>query len=124
MWPFRQKAPRPTTEWAAPISFFDWTEDDISSVSKAIRKNGQPESDGFRRFALVALNTMRGSSAVELVARAIGESANPGSDPDAPISSRTGHYMMGMPNWCMWVEYARPAVELIANRREEVKKPK
>jgi hypothetical protein len=94
----------------------DWTAADIYRVSEAIRKNGQPESDGFRVFARVALNTLRGGSAVELVARAMEESANPGSDADAPIDPRTGHYMAGMPRWCMWVEYARPAVEAIAGK--------
>jgi hypothetical protein len=114
---FKRKAARPPQTWAGPVSFVDWTEDDISAISAAIRKrNGQPEQPGFRIFARVALNTMRGGAAVELVARAMEESANPGSDPDAPIDGRTGHYMAGMPRWCMWVEYARPAVEAIAGR--------
>lgn len=117
MWPLRQKAPRPPPDWVGPVSFGDWTDDEIARVSKAIRKHDQPESDGFKRFARVALNTMAGGSAVELVARAMEESANPGSDPDAPISRSAGHYMAGMPRWCMWVEYAQPAVELIARRR-------
>jgi hypothetical protein len=118
---FKPKAPRPSDDWAwnTPVSFADWTEDDITAISAAIRrKNGQPEQDGFRVFARVALNTMRGRSAVELVARAMEESANPGSDADAPISPRTNHYMMGMPRWCMWVEYAVPAVAAIAGKKE------
>lgn len=115
MWPFRNKAPRPPNDWAGPVSFPDWTQDDIAQVSEAIRVHGQADSDGFRRFALVALNTLRGGSAVELVARAMEESANPGGDADAPIDGRTGHYMAGMPRWCIWVEYARPAVEKIVN---------
>lgn len=114
---FKPNAPRPPEDWAGPVSFADWTEDDITAISAAIRKNGQPEQDGFRRFARVALNTLRGGSAIELVARAMEESANPGSDPDAPIDRRTGHYMAGMPRWCMWVEYARPAVEAIAGKK-------
>jgi hypothetical protein len=114
---FKPKAARPPSDWAGPSSFADWTEDDITAISAAIRKkNGQPEHPGFRVFARVALNTLRSSSAVELVARAMEESANPGSDADAPIDRRTGHYMAGMPRWCMWVEYARPAVEAIAGR--------
>lgn len=114
---FKPKAPRPPEDWAGPISFVDWTEDDITAISAAIRKkNGQPEQDGFRRQSRVALNVMRGGFAVEMVARAMHLSSNPGSDPDAPIDPRTGHYMAGMPNWCMWVEYARPAVAAIAGR--------
>lgn len=112
---FRPKAARPPENWTGPCSFSDWSEDDITEISKAIRIHGQPEQDGFRRFARVALNTLRGGSAVELVARAMEESANPGSDADAPIDPRTGHYMAGMPRWCMWVEYARPAVEAITS---------
>jgi hypothetical protein len=104
----------PPKDWAGAQSFADWTDDDIAAVSKAIRKNGQPDSDGFRVFARVALNTLRGGSAVELVARAMEASANDGLDPDRPIMGN--HYMHGMPSWCMWVEYARPAVELIAGR--------
>lgn len=114
MWPFTYKAPQPPKNWAGPEAFFDWTEDDITAISKAIRKNGQPESDGFRRYARIVLNTLRGGSAVELVARAIEASSNPGRDPDRPISG--GHYMAGMPHWCMWVEYAKPAVEALAAR--------
>jgi hypothetical protein len=115
MWPFRPKAPQPSRDWAGPISFFDWNQFDIDRISRAIRaKNGQPDSAGFQTTARVALNTMRGGRAIELVARAIEESHNPGQDPDRPI--RGGHYMRGMPHWCMWVEYARPAVEAIAGR--------
>lgn len=116
MWPFARKTPQPRADLTGPCSFADWTEDDISAVSAAIRaKNGQPEQPGFRTFARVALNTLRGGSAVELVARAMEESANPGADPDRPVG--VGHYMMGMPHWCVWVEYARPAVEAIAGRK-------
>lgn len=116
MWPFRQKPWLPPVD-TGPSSFGnDWTASEIDYVSAAIRSHGQPDSDGFRRFARVALNTMRGGSAVELVARAMHESANPGSDADSPISPRTGHYMMGMPRWCMWVEYAKPAVAAIIDR--------
>lgn len=113
MWPFRRHAPQPPADWAGPVSF-QWSEAEVARISKAIRKNGQPESHGFKRFALVALNTLRGGSAVELVARAMEESANPGCDPDRPIVG--GHYMHGMPAWCMWVEYAQPAVEAIVKR--------
>lgn len=117
----RRTAPQPPKDWAGPISFTDWTEDDISAISKAIRhKNGQPESSGFRAFARVALNTLRGSSTVELVARAMEASANPGRNPDRPIAG--SHYMNGMPHWCMWVEYAKPAVEAIAGRAAVMKK--
>lgn len=116
MWPFRQKAWLPPVN-TGPSSFGDdWSTSEIDYVSKAIRSHDQPESEGFRRFARVALNTMRSGSAVELVARAMEESANPGSDADAPIDPRTGHYMMGMPRWCMWVEYAKPAVAAIIAR--------
>lgn len=115
MWPFRSRnAPQPPADWTGPQSFADWSEDDITAMSAAIRSNGQPDSDGFRQFARVALNTLRGGSAVELVARAMEASANPGRDPDRPIG--TQHYMMGMPHWCVWVEYARPAVEAYAKR--------
>lgn len=107
-WPFSSKAPAPPKTWAGPESFY-WSDDELSLVSDAIRQHGQPESEGFRTFARVALNTMRGGSAVELVARAMEASANPGLDPDRLISR--GHYMAGMPHWCAWVEYARPAVE-------------
>jgi hypothetical protein len=84
-------------------------------MSAAIRMNGQPEQDGFRRIARIALNTLRGGSAVELVARAIHESYNPQLDPDGPIEFGN-HYLNGRPNWCMWTEYARPAVEHFAKR--------
>lgn len=107
------KVPRPEPDWAGPASFTDWTDEDIAEISKAIRINGQPDSDGFKQIARIALNTLRGGSAVELVARAIHESKNPHLDADAPIRFG-GHYMEGMPNWCMWVEYARPAVAAIA----------
>ena len=117
MWPFSwRQAAQPTEAWKGPASFGDWTDAEVAAVSAAIRaKNGQPEADGFLRFARVALNTMRGGSAVELVARAMEASANPGHDPDRPIDGN--HYMAGMPAWCMWVEYARPAVEFIARRK-------
>ena len=115
MWPFRSKAWLPPIN-TGPSSFGDWTDADIDYVSKAIRGHGQPEREGFRVFARVALNTLRGGSAVELMARAMHESANPGSDADAPINPRSGHYMAGMPNWCMWVEYAKPAVAAIIER--------
>lgn len=114
MWPFNRNAPSPRRDFCGPISFTDWTEEDIDFVSKAIRKNGQPESEGFRRFARIALNTLRNTCAVELVARAMEESSNPGSNADAPIDGN--HYQRGMPRWCMWVEYARPAVEAISQR--------
>jgi len=107
MWFRRYKAWLPPAN-TGPISFSDWTEKDIDHVSAAIRRRGQPDSDGFRRFALVALNTLRGGSAVELVARAMEASANPGCDPERPIEGN--HYMRGMPAWCVWIEYAIPAV--------------
>ena len=113
IWPFKQKAWLPPVK-AGPVSFTDWTDADIDAVSKAIRSHGQPESEGFRIFARVALNTMRGGSAVELVARAMEESANPGSNGDGPILG--SHYMRGMPRWCCWIEYAAPAVEAIMTR--------
>ena len=115
MWPFTRKAPPPAADWAGPVSFFDWTPDDITAISKAIRIHGQADDDGWRRIALIAVNTLRGGSAVELVARAIEESMNPGRDPDRPIDF--GHYMHGMPHWCMWVGYARDAVEAYARRK-------
>lgn len=116
-WLPQRKAPQPPSDWAGPPSFADWSEDDVSAISAAIRRrNGQPEQPGFRVFARVALNTLRGGSAVELVARAMEASANPGHDPDRPITG--GHYMNGMPHWCMWVEYARPAVEEISGKRQ------
>lgn len=114
MWPFANRAPQPPKDWAAPASFADWTEEDIAAMSKAIRVHGQPDSDGFRRYARIALNTLRSGSAVELVARAIEASSNPGLDPDRPVEG--SHYMRGMPHWCVWVEYARPAVEAYRNR--------
>lgn len=114
MWPFRQKAWLPPCD-TGPSSFGDdWSTSEIDYVSAAIRSHGQPESEDFRRFALVALNTMRGGSAVELVARAREASANPGSDQEAPILGN--HYQRGQPRWCMWVEYARPAVAEIMKR--------
>ena len=116
MWPFRKRIDQPPKEWAGPDAFFDWTEADIDAVSAAIREHGQPESDGFRTFALVALNTLRGGAAVELVARAMDASANPGLDPDRPIMGN--HYMCGMPSWCAFAEYARPAVAALARRKE------
>jgi hypothetical protein len=114
MWPFRPKAWLPPVN-TGPASFGDdWSASEIDYVSVAIRSHGQPESEGFRRFARVALNTLRGGSAVELVARAMEESANPGCDPDRPVQG--SHYMHGMPQWCVWVEYARPAVAEIIRR--------
>ena len=117
MWPFRLKAWLPPQD-TGPASFGDdWSSSEIDYVSKAIRKHGQPESEGFRRFARVALNTMRGGSAVELVARAMEESANPGSDQEGPILG--GHYQHGQPRWAMWIEYAKPAVAaIIAHSRK------
>lgn len=121
MWPFRKRTTKPSNEWAGPSSYADWSASEIDYVSKAIRSNGQPEAEGFRTFARVALNTLRGGSAVELVARAMEESANPGSDADAPIDPRSGHYMAGRPRWWMWVEYARPAVaEIMARARKPI----
>lgn len=114
MWSFRQKAWLPPVD-TGPVSFGDdWTASEIDYVSAAIRIHGQPESEGYRRFARVALNTLRGGSAVEMVARAMEESANPGSDPDSPILG--DHYMRGRPRWCMWVEYATPVVAAIMMR--------
>jgi len=114
MWPFRPKAWLPPVD-TGPVSFGnDWSTSEIDYVSAAIRSHGQPDSEGFRRFARVALNTMRGGSAVELVARAMEESANLGSDQEGPILGN--HYMRGVPRWCMWVEYARPAVDAIIAR--------
>jgi len=115
MWPFKNHAPQPPRDWAGPVAFFDWTDEDIDRISAAIRKkNGQPDSEGFRRDARIALNVLRGGSAVELVARAIEQCSN-GGDGDRPIEGN--HYMHGMPRWCMWVEYARPAVEAICGKR-------
>lgn len=108
-------APQPPKDWAGPESFGDdWTASEIDFVSNAIRHHGQPESEGFRKLARVALNTLRGGSGVELVARAIEASENPGLDPDRPIQG--SHYLRGMPYWCMWAEYARPAVAAIISR--------
>lgn len=114
MWSFRRRAWLPPVD-TGPASFGDeWSASEIVYVSEAIRSHGQPESEGFQRFARVALNTLRGGSAVELVARAMDASVNPGRDPDRPILG--SHYMRGMPAWCMWVEYARPAVAAIIAR--------
>ena len=112
MWPFKNHAPQPPKTWAGPEAFFDWTDKQIDLVSEAMRSHGQSDSDGWRRSSRLALNTLRGGSAVELVARAMEASHNPGHDPDRPIEGN--HYMHGMPSWCMWAEYARPVVELIA----------
>lgn len=115
MWPFKRKAPpllpNARLEIVGPVSFGDWSASELDMVSAAIRAHGQKESEGFRRIARVALNTMRGEKAVELVARAIEESMNPGADPDRPVLG--SHYMNGMPQWCVWLEYARPAVAAI-----------
>jgi hypothetical protein len=111
---FRRRAWLPPCD-AGPSSFGDeWNASEIDYVSKAIRSHGQPECEDFRRFARVALSTLRGGSTVELVARAMHESANPGSDADAPVPP--SHYMAGIPCWCMWVEYAKPAVAAIMDR--------
>lgn len=114
MWPFSRKAKQPAPDWRGPVSFVDWTGNDLAVISKAMRRFGQPEGDDWQRLARVALNTLRGGSAVELVARAMFTSLNPGKDPDAPVQG--SHYMAesGMPNWCMFVEDARPAVEKYA----------
>jgi len=112
MWLFKNHAPQPPKDWAGPEAFFDWTKKDLDLVSEAIRKHGQPDSPGFQTFARITLNTLRSGSAVELVARAMEASSNPRHDPDRPITG--GHYLHGMPHWTMWVEYARPAVEVIA----------
>jgi hypothetical protein len=113
MWNFlKGHAPQPPKTWAGPEAFFDWTEKDLDLVNESMRSHGQPNRGGWEIYARIALNTLRGGSAVELVARAIEASSNPGHDPDRPITG--GHYMNGMPHWCTWVEYARPAVELIA----------
>jgi len=108
MWPFNRKAPQPPKEWAGPIAFFDWTDEDIAAMSAALRTCGQPDSEGWQRQARICLNTLRGGSAVELVAREIEKCLNPGHDPDRPIAF--GHYMHGMPHWCMWISDARAAV--------------
>lgn len=118
MWPFRRRAWLPPVA-TGPSSFGDdWSASEIDYVSAAIRSNGQPDSEDFRRFARVALNTLRGGGAVELVARAMEESTNPGRDPDRPIEG--SHYMRGMAHWCVWVEYARPAVAAIMNRARKL----
>lgn len=109
---FRRHAAQPRKGWTGPVSFVDWSDADIAAMSKAIRVHGQPDSKGWQMIARVALNTLRGGDAVELVARAIEAAENPGSDPDLPVHG--GHYMHGMPRWCVWVEYARPAVEAYA----------
>jgi len=107
----RRRAPQPPKNWAGPESF-QWSDAVIAAMSKALRKHGQPDSPDWHVTARVCLNTLRGGSAVELVARAIEASHNPRHDPDRPITG--GHYMHGMPHWCVWVEYARPAVEALA----------
>lgn len=114
MWPFKLKVWLPPVNTGPSSYGDDWSASEIDYVSAAIRSNGQPESEGFRVFARVALNTLRGGSAVELVARAMEESANPGSDQEGPILG--GDYMRGQPRWCTWVEYARPAVAAIIAR--------
>lgn len=115
MWPFKPKAWLPPVI-AGPVSFPDWTDEQIVAVSKAIRANGQPESPCFQQIARIALNTMADGKAVELVAREIERSLN-GGNGERPILG--SHYMRGMPAWCMWVEYARPAVAAIAGRRHQ-----
>lgn len=105
---------RPPIGWTGPVSFSDWTEEDIAAMSKAIRVRGQPDNDGWRRQARICLNALRGGPAVELVARAIEGCLNEGRDPDRPISG--GHYLRGMPHWCAWAEIARPAVAEYARK--------
>jgi len=114
MWPFTRKAPPPRPEWIGAESFFDWTEADLDAIGQAMRSHGQPDAPDWEVFALITLNTLRGRDAIEMVCRAIEAHANPDLDPDRPIEF--GHYMHGMPAWCMWAEYARPAVRAYCKR--------
>jgi len=112
MWSFRRrKAWKPVDPILTELPFANWLNEDIAYVSQAIRIHGQRDSDGFRRFARIALNTLRSPAVVELVARAIEKSMNPGHNPDRPVEG--SHYMRGMPHWCVWLEVARPAVKAI-----------
>lgn len=114
MWPFKNHALQPPRDWAGPVSFGDWTEADIVAMSKALRKHGQADSDGWQKHARICLNTLRGGRAVELVAREMEKCLNPGHDPDRPIDGN--HYMRGMPSWCVWIEDARASVKFYAER--------
>ncbi len=119
MWPFSpRKAPRPPEDWinkyVGPVSYTDWTDEEIAEMSKAIRVHGQPDSEGWHRIARICLNSMRNRAAIEMVAREIETCLNSERDPDRPIEG--GHYMNGMPHWCMWLEYARPAVRFYVEK--------
>ena len=107
MWPFRKKPiQRVQVSGVAP------TPDEIAAVSAAIRaRNGQPDSQGFRDFADVALRVMRGPSADEIVARAMAESCNSFDVSEVRLS---GHYLSEYPFWMRFLEYAKPAVAFIS----------
>ena len=114
MWPFKKPKPK-QYNMNVPKTFNDWTPEQINMVSSAMRRHGQEDSADWRQFAVLTLDTLRGPGAVELVARAMDMSANPGRNPEDPISYRTGHYLAGYPGWSAYVEYAKPVVELIGS---------
>lgn len=113
MWPFNSnKEPIPKT-WEVP--FYNWSEEQIAAMSSAIRIHNQPDSDGFRVLARIALNVMHSDAVVELVARQMCESSNPGKS--NKVNWGGSHYMSHLPMWMAWIEYARPAVMAVAPKR-------
>jgi hypothetical protein len=110
MWGFKKRRPEIPETWRLP--FHKWTDEDVAAMSSVIRRHGQPDSPGFRRQALVALNTIRSDAVVELIARAMTESSNPGMDVDRVILG--SHYMSHLPFWMSFLEYAYPTVTAVA----------
>lgn len=120
--------PRPIDDAAGfrPIpNNFKFGLDEIEAMSDAIRVHGQPESEGFKGLALVALNALRADEdnayrrEVEIVARAMAQSANPAIDIDRKLGG--GSVYANLPVWMSYVEYARPAVAAYRKRSIQFK---
>jgi len=122
---FNWNAPRPPQDWidkhVGPASFGnDWSEAEITEMSRIIRIHGQPDTEGWRTQARICLNAIRGGATVEAVARVINGTLNGWDKNDKPITG--SHYMHGMPMWCMWLENARPTVAAVVAKWRDAAK--
>lgn len=124
IWPFRKRRVIVQPSGKFPIKPIDihWTEAEISFMSQTIRVHGQPESDGWRNQAKIALHYFQTPRFMESIARHMEVVLNGEFRQDALVTSN--HYMTGEPNWMVWIEYARPvayAVCLAIKQRATVK---
>jgi hypothetical protein len=108
VWPFKRKRiiVQPSGKFPIPPIDIEWSERDVAFMSQVIRVHGQPDNEGWRRQARIALHFLQTPRFIESIARHIEIVLNGEWRQDAPITS--GHYMMGEPNWMSWVEYALP----------------